>query len=127
MAIDLIFFNDGILVFDVEHWIELRKTYRIIGEIIGNTAFVPSLPLKINPEEVLLLLDKGIVNVLRITSANSDPTVSQQKLMHFENELLQSQTTEYKKSRRIQLESMLDKIVAKRRETGDTSALLKKS
>ncbi|KAJ8934015.1 hypothetical protein NQ314_013651 [Rhamnusium bicolor] len=117
--IDLLYFENGIFTFAVDDWVVLRKQHRIIGEIIGNTAHVPCLPVKLLPEEALLLLEKGIVNIRQITDVNSDIHSDKQKFQQFENDLLESQIIEYKKSRRMQLESMIDKIVEKRRKIND--------
>ncbi|KAJ8956680.1 hypothetical protein NQ318_014035 [Aromia moschata] len=117
--IELIYSNEGIFTFSVEDWSILRKEHRIIGEIIGNTAFIPALPVKILPEEALLLVEKEIVTIKEITNYNFDPTFSAQKIGELENHLLQSQTVEYKKCRKLQLESMIDKIVEKRRKMDD--------
>ncbi|XP_019881494.2 uncharacterized protein LOC109609293 [Aethina tumida] len=111
--IDLYYINKNVFVFDVEKWYELRSKHRIIGEIIGNTHFVPALPVKLLHEEVLFLLEQGIAELYLVEPGISEESDS------FSNELLKNQKIEYKKIRRKQLELIIDKIVQKRRNSGD--------
>ncbi|XP_018566124.1 tRNA-splicing endonuclease subunit Sen34 [Anoplophora glabripennis] len=117
--IDLVFSNGEIFTYKVDDWATLRKQHRIIGEIVGNTTNIPSLPVKILPEEATLLLNKEIVSVYEVTNYSS---LEKDKIEDFENNLLQHEIIEYKKIRRAQLESVIDKIVEKRRKTGDDSS-----
>lgn len=114
--IKLKYVNKNILVYELDHWILLRKTHRIMGHIIGNTGFVPSLPTKLLPEEAILLLDKGLAEVVASDSANLN---SNQPNPVFEEQMLHAEQAEYRQVRKAQLEVLIDKIVAKRRELGD--------
>lgn len=113
--IKLKYVNKNILVYDLDHWILLRKTHRIMGHIIGNTGFIPSLPAKLLAEEAILLLDKGLAEV--IESDNNFNGIHQNPA--FEEHMLQAEQAEYRQVRKAQLEVLIDKIVAKRRELGD--------
>ncbi|KAG5878408.1 hypothetical protein JTB14_029681 [Gonioctena quinquepunctata] len=120
--INLYFSNGEILLFNEDDWSKLRKTYRIIGEIVGNTSHVPALPLKISPEEAYLLIHKKIANVMTISKDDNGmpKTESNSKaIKEYEDELFQAQVEEYKKCRKTQLENVIDEIVEKRRKVND--------
>lgn len=118
--IDLFYTNGTILLYKVESWIELRRTHRIIGDIVGSFSHIPSLPMKISIEEALLLLEKGVVNIKEVEQTNLNLGMSQGDLEQYQENLLQSQVVHYKKIRKKQLEGMIDKIVEKRRQRNDT-------
>ncbi|XP_076259396.1 tRNA splicing endonuclease subunit 34 [Rhynchophorus ferrugineus] len=107
--------NDDIFTFNVEDWIKLRKQYRIIGQIVGSTSFIPSLPAKILPEEALLLLNNNFA-VIHSSCGNICDNLKEN---NFEDEFLKAQQIEYRQIRKQQLETLIDKIVSKRRENGD--------
>ncbi|XP_066145635.1 uncharacterized protein Tsen34 [Euwallacea fornicatus] len=114
--IKLTFINGNVFVFDLEDWSTLRSVHRIMGHIIGSTNFIPSLPSKLLPEEVLLLIDKELAEVVECHSTEIEDCKSVEE---FENALMQGQQQEYKKMRRAQLETLIDKIVQMRRKVGD--------
>lgn len=116
MDVITLYFQKGhIFLYDVKDWIKLRKIHRIIGEIVGNSAHVPSLPLKLFPEEVVLLVSKNVAEVKQVIHYDYDVS----NIQHFENEMLKYQIINYRESRKIQLESVLDKIVAQHRKNND--------
>lgn len=119
--IELVFSNEEIFTYTVSDWAKLRKQHRIIGEIIGSTAHIPSLPVKIIPEEAILLLEKAIVSIYEVTNYN-DSDLKKQEVTEFEDSLLQHEIFEYKKIRRAQLENVIDKIVERWRKVGSTSS-----
>lgn len=110
----LYFQNGNVLIHRVEDWIILRKKYRIVGEIIGNSTHIPSLPVRIFPEEALLLMTRAIIEIREIINF---AVFNERK--NFETELLDHQIVDYKKTRKIQLESVLDSIVEQRRKHND--------
>lgn len=79
------------------------------------TYFFVALPLKLLPEEVLLLLDKNIARVVEVEYKKTNENQRQE----FENELLAEQQIIYKETRKRQLESMIDNIVEAKRRKGD--------
>lgn len=113
--ITVYFLEGNLLLYSVDDWATLRKTYRIIGEIIGHAAHIPSLPLKLSPEETLYLLNKNVIEVREVIKYDNDKS----KLDKFENEFLQYQIHEYRRTRKIQLEKVLDKIIEQRRKHND--------
>lgn len=115
--IELAYNKGNVFVYKVNDWLELRKKHRIIGEIIGNTHFIPSLPLQLKLEEVLVLLDKNVAVVRKIDNTKS--ANDKQKHEEFEANLLQCEINEYRKIRKEQLEGILDKIVENRRQNND--------
>lgn len=119
--LELFFSNGEIFTYTVGDWAKLRKQYRIIGEIVGSTTHIPSLPVKIIPEEVILLVEKGMVSVCEITNFNNSD-LEKHEIKEFEDSLLQHEIVEYKKIRRAQLENVIDKIVEKRLKAGDSSS-----
>lgn len=114
VMITLFFQHGHIMVYKVEDWITLRKTYRIIGEVIGTSTHIPSLPAKITPEEALLLMNRGIVEIREVIKCTESNQVS-----NFESELLDYQIVDYQKTRKVQLESVLDIIVEQKRINND--------
>ncbi|CAH0564111.1 unnamed protein product [Brassicogethes aeneus] len=114
--INLYYIKGDVYVFNVDNWFELRKSHRIIGEIVGSTLFVPSLPVKLLPEEVVFLLGKNIAKLYEIEGVPNCDGV-------FEAELLEKQKVEYKKVRYQQLDRFLDHIVEQRRENGDETSV----
>lgn len=114
--IKLIFIHGNIFVYDVEDWSTLRKTHRIVGNIIGSTSSIPSLPLKLMPEEALLLVEKELAGIWE--NRNTD-TALPEPAANLEDSLLESQQKEYKEIRKNQLLSLIDNIVQKRRSMGD--------
>lgn len=117
--IELYYIKGEILIFNADAWVELRKTHRIIGDIVGNANHVPALPLKLMPEEALLLLNRNHADLKAIVEIKMDEKEEQKKLCTFEKDLLTYQSIEYKESRRKQLENMIDKIVEQRRKLND--------
>lgn len=114
-----LYYNNGmIFVYNVEDWTLLRKIHRVIGEIVGNTSNVPSLPVQLTPEETLFLLNKDLVEIREVVNFSSEQ--EKDSLKKYESELLEQQKIEYKKSRRIQLENMLDLIVEQKKKLNDT-------
>nr|CAI5827725.1 unnamed protein product [Callosobruchus analis] len=113
--INLFWSNGLVLVYDVKDWVTLRRSHRIIGDIVGTTGRIPSLPVRILPEEALLLTEKGIATMKSIHIEKSDLG----EFKRFEEALLAAQAVEYKKTRKKQLESMIDKIVEGRKKNND--------
>lgn len=113
--ITLYFQQGNILLYNVEDWIVLRRIHRIIGDIIGNSLHIPSLPVKISPEEAVFLLNTGIVEIREITKNEYDTS----QLDTFETQMLEYQITDYKKTRKIQLENVMDMILEQRRKNND--------
>lgn len=113
--IKLYFVQGSLLLYNVEDWATLRKTHRIIGEIIGNAAHIPSLPLKVSPGEAVYLFDKNIIEIREVIKYDTDKT----KIDEFETKFLKYQIAEYRKTRKIQLEKVLDKIIEQRRKNDD--------
>lgn len=113
--ITLYFMEGNILLYNVDDWLALRKTHRIIGEIIGNSSHVPSLPLKLSSEEALLLLNRNIVEIREVIEYGDEKT----DIEEFEKQMLECQIIEYKTTRKIQIENVLDRIVAQRRKLND--------
>ncbi|XP_060522379.1 tRNA-splicing endonuclease subunit Sen34 [Cylas formicarius] len=113
--IKLHFEKGAIFVFDVDDWCEIRNTHRIVGQVVGSTSFIPSLPLKLLPEEAFLLLNKNIATLQEIRYMKRD----RERFKIFEQKLLEQQQIEYKQVRKVQLESLIDKIVQNRRKIGD--------
>ncbi|XP_030751940.1 uncharacterized protein LOC115879313 isoform X2 [Sitophilus oryzae] len=114
--IKLIHINGDILIYDVESWTALRKDYRIIGQIIGSTSFIPSLPMKLLPEEVLLLLKK---NLAIVHEGPSHIINNKSESNEFEESFLKAQQVKYRDIRKAQLDVVIDKIVDKRNQVGD--------
>lgn len=117
--IRLKFIKKHIFVFNVDDWIKLRKTHRIVGHITGNTSFIPSLPAKLLPEEALLLLNENVAIVYETNDVPTEIKGSSNSSRIFEDDFLLAQQQEYKKIRQEQLMSLIDKIVEKRRKLGD--------
>ncbi|XP_044269419.1 probable tRNA-splicing endonuclease subunit sen34 isoform X2 [Tribolium madens] len=105
--IKLHYSQGSVLIYDADDWAKLRKTHRILA-----------LPLKLLPEEVLLLLDKKLAKLVdcqfNITSE------MREKFEKFENDLLEEEKIKYKNNRKRQLESMMGDIVAAKRKRGDS-------
>ncbi|CAH1104731.1 unnamed protein product [Psylliodes chrysocephalus] len=111
--INLYFKNGAILLYNVNDWSTLREQFRIVGEIVGNSLQVPSLPIKISPEEACLLVDKNIVTIQESPKEITKTDAEKRKLEQYETELLDAQTMEYKRARRDQLETVADQIMVK--------------
>uniref|UniRef100_A0AAR5PXN1 tRNA-splicing endonuclease subunit Sen34 n=1 Tax=Dendroctonus ponderosae TaxID=77166 RepID=A0AAR5PXN1_DENPD len=114
--IKLIFVHGNIFVYDIEDWSALRKAHRIVGNIIGSTSSIPSLPLKLMPEEALLLVEKELASIWENRNTASelpDPAAN------LEDSLLEAQQKEYRQLRKRQLLCLIDNIVEKRRSMGD--------
>lgn len=114
VMITLYYIKENIFLYTVEDWITLRKTHRIVGEIVGNSAHIPSLPLKLSPEETLVLIINNVAEVREIMDYESEIDVAE-----LEAKMLEYQIFDYKKNRRIQLENMIDMIVEQRRKLND--------
>ncbi|XP_057670064.1 tRNA-splicing endonuclease subunit Sen34 [Diorhabda carinulata] len=114
--INLYLTNREILLYDVDDWAVLRKNYRIIGEIVGDSLHTPSLPVKILPEEACLLLSKNIVNVLEASEEIIKTKNDQNRLDEYETTLLSAQIVEYQETRKVQIEKIVDRIMAKPNE-----------
>lgn len=112
--IKLYFTEGNTFLYNVDDWITLRKTHRIIGEIVGSSSHIPSLPLKISPEEALLLLKKNVVEIKDLPDPRKVMEVN-----NIETQILEHQINDYKKTRRIQLENVLDMIIKQRRKMND--------
>ncbi|RZC32423.1 tRNA-splicing endonuclease subunit Sen34, partial [Asbolus verrucosus] len=116
--IELHYCAGGVFVFNVDDWAILRKTHRILGELVGNlNAAVPTLPSQLLPEEALLLVEKGVAKV--IDQQYEYTSEIKEKYEQFENELLAQQQVIYRNNRKRQLETMIDNIVAAKRKRGD--------
>ncbi|KAJ8922973.1 hypothetical protein NQ315_001519 [Exocentrus adspersus] len=111
--LDLIYSNGDIFTFKVDDWAVLRKQHRIIGEIVGNASHIPALPVKLLPEEAVLLLENDLISVYEVVNF-PDASTYKQQFEEFERGLLQAEVAEYKEIRRKQLESIIDKIVEKK-------------
>ncbi|CAH1115914.1 unnamed protein product [Phaedon cochleariae] len=117
-----IFYSNGeMFVYDADDWVILRKQHRIVGQIIGNSNHIPSLPLKILPEEAYLLCHKKLADIRILPKTIRD--VDETKIREYEDTLLQAQIEEYRKIRKTQLLNMIDKIVEKRRKLDDNRSV----
>ncbi|XP_008199513.2 tRNA-splicing endonuclease subunit Sen34 [Tribolium castaneum] len=119
--IKLHYSQGSVLIYDADDWATLRKTHRILGTLVGNTNTVQTLPLKLLPEEVLLLLDKKLAKLID-SSVNITPEI-RDKYEQFENVLLEEEKVMYKNNRKRQLESMIGDIVAAKRKRGDNRSV----
>jgi len=69
-------------VYFVIDWLRLRRSHRIIGELVGTFPkstrqdVFSGLPLLLFPEEVTLLLEKKIACLVQCTSLQNPPTES---------------------------------------------------
>lgn len=114
--IQLKYVKDEIFVYNLKDWKTLRQEYRIVGQIIGSSTSIPSLPVKLLPEEAALLLENNLAKIYESCSSSANNAESRKV---FEDTLLKVQQKEYREIRKLQLESLIDKIIEKRRNLGD--------
>ena len=91
-------------------WLKLRKEYRIIGELIGCLPKKPrqdiflGLPLLLQPEEVSLLLEKGIARLVQYSCLQKLPSDSlKQAFEEYRNTLYIEQEKCLRKERQKQV------------------------
>ncbi|XP_026465302.1 tRNA-splicing endonuclease subunit Sen34 [Ctenocephalides felis] len=119
-----LYFNDGVAyVWNSRDWLKLRQEYRIVGNLRGTVASSPrqesilGLPLALLPEEVLLLVNKGIARLIRRKGLDIAPSESEQHAFQELNEkLYQEQVTLLKQLRENEIKSTVDKIVEGKRK-----------
>ncbi|XP_044732650.1 probable tRNA-splicing endonuclease subunit sen34 [Chrysoperla carnea] len=123
--IDLTYQNESFMVFDEDVWAVLRTEHRIIGFLIGCLPTLPrqnifhGLPMKLMPEQALLLVDKNIARVVKWNRLNQSPDMNAKVI--FEKNLADSQKQQnesFKIKRKIEITNNLDKIIEMKQKKG---------
>ncbi|XP_015180915.1 PREDICTED: tRNA-splicing endonuclease subunit Sen34 [Polistes dominula] len=116
--INLTFSQNNVFIWNACDWLTLRKEHRIIGELVGCLAKYPrqevlsGLPLLLFPEEVSLLLEKGIARVVKYSHLQYPPSESLKETFDQYREILfKEQEKCLKEEKEKQIEAMMDKIV----------------
>lgn len=109
-------------VWNAEDWFKLRQEHRIVGNLIGCLANFPrqdnflGLPLQLLPEEMTLLIEKGIatpVTYACLLEAPSEKVKECYKKYSETNKMEQLQ--HYEEERKKQVVSMIDRILEGKR------------
>lgn len=78
------------------------------------------MPLKLLPEEALLLLNKGLAELIWFPKLCTNPTsIDKRKYKELQDSLQKEQRKLYREIRKEQVEKMMDKIVRGKRKRGD--------
>ncbi|KAL0118432.1 hypothetical protein PUN28_009235 [Cardiocondyla obscurior] len=117
-VIHLISSKNNVFIWNADDWLKLRRDHRIVGELVGSFSkstrqeVFLGLPLLLLPEEITLLLEKGIACLVECTSLNIRPDESlSQKFQEYRNKLFLEQADCLKDNRKRQITSMMDRIV----------------
>ncbi|XP_072386422.1 uncharacterized protein Tsen34 [Diabrotica undecimpunctata] len=111
--INLYLSNGEILLYNINDWLVLRKDHRIIGETVGNAVNIPSLPIKIIPEEACLLISRNIVTLSEAPKEIVKTEEDQCNIEKYESKLLESQIVNYRETRKLQIEQIVDQVIIK--------------
>ncbi|XP_060066827.1 tRNA-splicing endonuclease subunit Sen34-like [Ylistrum balloti] len=121
--IDLFVCNDNVLVWNAEDASFLRDEMRIVGNLIGCLPRFPrqnnflGLPLYLMPEEVSLLLNKGVAVLVKGDDLLQTPTQQQIEEYHeICDNNFQEQVELFRDDRRKEIEQNLPKIVEGKKE-----------
>ncbi|XP_014219165.1 tRNA-splicing endonuclease subunit Sen34 [Copidosoma floridanum] len=116
--IDLTVSGSEIFVWKADDWLILRQTHRILGDCIGCIAKKPrqenisGLPLLLLPEEAKLLVEKDIGRLVQKPMLKEIPTESlKKKFEEYRNKLFLDQQDILIEKRKLQLSSVMDRIV----------------
>lgn len=121
-VIDLGLSKNNVFVWNANDWFALRKDHRIIGELVGCLSKHPrqevlsGLPLLLLPEEVSLLLEKGVARVVKYSHLQYPPEESLKEAFDkYRNALFVEQEKCLRKEKEKQIVMMMDKIVEGKR------------
>ncbi|KAF5304640.1 hypothetical protein FQR65_LT07922 [Abscondita terminalis] len=113
--------NDSVCVYSSKDWKKLRKEYRIVGEYLGSSQTTPTFPIKLLPEEAILLINKNIAKLVRypkLLQPSKDDEIK--KYDHLRIQLQQAEQIVCKEYRKKELEKYVDQIVeAKKRKRNE--------
>ncbi|XP_017771721.1 PREDICTED: tRNA-splicing endonuclease subunit Sen34, partial [Nicrophorus vespilloides] len=116
--IDLVYQNGLILVYKIEDWEILRKEYRIIGNFLGSTQYVPALPTQLLPEEAVLLFKNNVAQLVKYRNiSNQLQTLEEYK--QFEQKLLAEEKNIYVDMKLKTVQIYIDKIMKGKHKKGD--------
>lgn len=109
-------------VWSAEDWLKLRQDHRIVGNLIGCLANFPrqdnflGLPLQLLPEEMTLLIEKGVATPVTYACLLEAPS---EKIKECYKKYSETNKTEqlqhYEEERKKQVVSMIDKILEGKR------------
>lgn len=117
--IELIYTCEKAFIYDLNDWKKLRDEYRIIGEFIGATQYIPAFPFALLPEEAFLLIQLGIAKLVSQKTDLTDPRIKE----YYDNlkvDILHHQKTLYLEERSKQIEHYKENIIKGKRKRGDT-------
>ncbi|XP_011504396.1 PREDICTED: tRNA-splicing endonuclease subunit Sen34 [Ceratosolen solmsi marchali] len=123
--INLVLSGSEVFVWSADDWLKLRQEHRVVGECIGCIAKKPrqdtlsGLPMLLLPEEAKLLLEKGICQLIQHPVLKETPCESlKKKFEEYRSKLYEEQQECLIDQRRIQVLSVMDKIIeGKKRKT----------
>lgn len=92
----------------------------LLAALIEVTYYLVALPIKLTPEETVLLVKKGIAKLVEYKQIKSaPPEENKQKVTQFTAELIKEERKVYLEVRKQELENTIDKIVTGKRKRGD--------
>lgn len=114
--------KNNVFVWNADDWLTLRKNHRIIGELVGclpkhpRQEILSGLPLLLLPEEVSLLLEKGIARLVKYSQLQQPPKKSlKDAFEEYRNKLFIEQEKCLIKEKEKQIMTMMDTIVEGKR------------
>ncbi|KAK2582749.1 hypothetical protein KPH14_005016 [Odynerus spinipes] len=120
--INLGLLKNNVFIWNANDWLTLRRDHRIIGELVGclpkhpRQEVLSGLPLLLLPEEVSLLLEKGIARVVKYPYLQQPPSKSLKETFEkYRNTLFIEQEKCLRKEKEKQVTTMMDKIVEGKR------------
>lgn len=116
--IQLIYTCEKAFIYNVDDWKKLRDEYRIIGEFIGATQYIPALPFALLPEEALFIINLGIAKLVSQKTDLTDPKVKEY-YEDLKSNILQHQKTLYLEERSKQIQHYKVNIISGKRKHGD--------
>lgn len=79
-----------------------------------------ALPIKLLPEEVLLLIENDIAELIKYENITTTPTAEDDTILNnLSQQLLEEEKTVYHRLRKEELERTVDKIILGKRKHGD--------
>ncbi|XP_020295203.1 tRNA-splicing endonuclease subunit Sen34 [Pseudomyrmex gracilis] len=114
----LISSKNNVFIWNADDWLRLRRDHRIIGGLIGSFAKATrqdafsGLPLLLSPDEVTILIEKGIARLVECTSLEELPSESlKKKLQDYRDQLFEDQEKCLRENKKKQVMAFMDRIV----------------
>lgn len=121
--ITLTYINDKITVWNADDWLKIREEHRIVGALIGCLAHLPrqdsflGLPMVLLPEEATLLLEKKVACLVSYPGLSRSPTSDvKKKFEEYRRAMYLEEVECLKEERKLQVTSMIDRIVEGKRK-----------